>query len=362
MFDDDFFMRRAISLAKRGLHKTCPNPAVGAVIVKDNKIIGEGYHKKAGLDHAEVAAIKNVKDRSLLEGSTLYVTLEPCNHYGKTPPCSLAILNAKIKRVVIGMLDVDKKASGGALFLREKGLEVKEGVLTDECLKINEIFITNITKNRPFFAMKAACLLNGCISIKGGLSRYITSKESLEYVHMLRSMYNGVLVGINTVIMDDPLLNCRLKRCRQPKRIILDAFLKVPLSARLFSFEPTNVYIATSYSSDEKKKFILKEMGVNVINCNFSADGIDLLDLSKKLIEREICSVLVEGGSRIHGSFLINKLYDKAYLFYAPKITGSYGAFNVVGAQAAADFSQVSNFKAYTCKRIGNDMLVEGNF
>lgn len=362
MNKDEVFMKKAIELAKKGLHKTCPNPAVGAVIVKDDKIIGQGYHKKAGSDHAEVAAIKSVGDKSMLEGATMYVTLEPCNHYGKTPPCSLAILNSKIKRVVIGMLDVNKTASGGAQFLKEKGLDVISGCLEEQCRKLNEIFITNITKQRPFFAMKAAMFLNGLISLKGGKSRYITSKQSLEYVHKLRSTYNGVLVGINTILMDDPLLNCRLKRCGQPKRIVLDAFLKIPFSARIFSFEPTNIYIATSYMSDSNKKSILKAMGVNIIECASCEDGVNLLDLSKKLIEKDICSVLVEGGSRIHGSFLDANLFDKAHLFYAPKITGSYGAFNAVGSQAASDFSEVKNLKDYTCKKIGDDILIEGYF
>ncbi len=362
MDKDELFMKKAIELAKKGLYKTCPNPAVGAVIVKDDKIIGQGYHKKAGSDHAEVAAIKSVKDKSMLDGSTLYVTLEPCNHYGKTPPCSIAILNSKIKRVVIGMLDVNKTATGGAEFLQLNGVDVSIGVLEKECHELNRIFITNITKQRPFYAMKAAMLLNGCISIKGGVSKYITSQKSLEYVHKLRSRYNGVLVGINTVLMDDPLLNCRLKRCRSPKRIVLDAFLKIPLSARLFSFEPQNIYIATSASSDSNKKFILKSMGVNILECALMPDGIDLFDLSRKLLEKDICSVLVEGGSRIHGSFLSANLYDRVHLFYAPKITGSYGAFNVIGSQAAAEFCEVKNLNDYTCKKIGNDILIEGNF
>jgi diaminohydroxyphosphoribosylaminopyrimidine deaminase/5-amino-6-(5-phosphoribosylamino)uracil reductase len=360
--EDEMFMKKAIELAKKGLYKTCPNPAVGAVIVKDGKIIGKGYHKKAGLDHAEVVAIKSVSDKSLLNGATMYVTLEPCNHYGKTPPCSLAILNSQIKRVCIGMLDVNKTASGGAQFLKEKGLDVTVGCLEEECRKLNEIFITNVTKQRPFYAMKAAMLLNGCISIKGGVSRYITSKESLEYVHRLRSRYNGILVGINTILMDDPLLNCRINRCSQPKRIVLDAFLKIPLSAKIFTFDPTNIYIATTASSDLNKKSILQSMGVNIVECALSGDGIDLFDLSKKLLERNICSVLVEGGSRVHGSFLNANLYDKAHLFYAPKITGSYGAFNVIGSQAASDFSEVKNLKTYTCKKIGNDIMIEGDF
>jgi len=362
MDKDALFMKKAIELAKKGLFKTCPNPAVGAVIVKDDKIIGKGWHKKAGSDHAEIVALKSVKDKSMLNGATLYVTLEPCNHYGKTPPCSIAVANSGIKRVVIGMLDVNKTASGGAQFLKEKGLDVKVGCLEEECIKLNKIFIINITKHRPLFAMKAAMLLNGCISIKGGISKYITSEKSLTYVHKLRSSYNAVLVGINTILMDDPLLNCRLKRCTQPKRIVLDAFLKIPLSAKIFSFEPQNVYIATNSSSDPNKKSILKSMGVNIIECSSTPIGIDLMDLSKKLLDLNICSVLVEGGSRIHGSFLEANLYDKAYLFYAPKITGSYGAFNVVGALAASDFSEVKNLKSVVCKKIGDDILIEGDF
>ncbi len=182
MNTDEFFMKRAIELAKKGRGKTCPNPMVGAVIVKNGQIIGEGHHKKAGLPHAEVEAINSVKDKTLLNGATLYVNLEPCNHYGRTPPCSLAIIQSGIKRVVIAMRDVNEQAKGGIERLKEAGIEVEVGVLENEAKRLNEVFIENITYKKPFFTMKAAMFLNGCISVKGGISKWITSEKSRRLV------------------------------------------------------------------------------------------------------------------------------------------------------------------------------------
>ncbi len=359
---DEFFMRKALSLAKRAQGKTCPNPLVGAVIVRDGEIIGEGYHHRAGLPHAEIEAMNSVKDRSLLKGSTMYVNLEPCNHYGKTPPCSLAIVQAGIKRVVIGMRDLNPEASGGIEYLRKHGVEVLVGVLEDEAKRLNEVFIENITKKKPFFIMKAAMLLNGIIALRGGVSKWITSDESRKLAHRLRGIYGAVAVGINTVLMDDPLLTCRVGRYKQPKRLIFDMNLKVPISARLFGVHSNNVYVVTSQNVEESRKKVLRAMDINLIECQVKNNEFDPEDLCNKLLENEICSVLVEGGSRTHGYFLKHNLYNKAYLFYSPRIAGSYGAFNAVGCDAPGDFSSVSSLKEVKCKRVGNDILIEGYF
>ena len=360
---DELFMREAIKLAKKAKGKTCPNPLVGAVIVKDGKIIGKGYHKKAGLPHAEVVAIKSVKNKNDLKGATIYVNLEPCNHYGKTPPCSIAIINSGIKRVVIGMRDPNKQASGGIERLKQAGIEVKVGVLEEEAKKLNEIFIENIVNKKPFFIMKAAMLLNGSIAVKGGISQWITGELARRFTHRLRGTHSAVLVGINTVLMDDPLLTCRIPRYKQPKRVILDANLRIPVSAKLLSEHPENVYIITTKESDSAKKRILKAMDVNIIECSLNEKGeFDPKELSEKLLKNEICSVLVEGGSRTHGYFLKHKLYNKAYLFYAPKIAGSYGAFNVVGCEAPSSVEDTLQLKDTHCQRVGKDFLIEGYF
>ncbi len=355
-------MKRAIELAKRAKGKTCPNPLVGAVIVKNGKVIGEGYHKRAGLPHAEVEAINSVKNKKLLKGATLYVNLEPCNHFGRTPPCSIAIIKSGIKRVVIGMRDVNEQARGGIERLKNSGIEVQTGILEKEAKKLNEVFIENIVNKRPFYVMKAAMLLNGCISVKGGTSKWITSEKSRRIVHRLRGTHSAVLVGINTILMDDPLLTCRIRGYKQPKRVVLDTNLKIPVTANIFSKYAENIYIVTSAQSDQAKKRVLEAMDVNIIECKLKNDEFDPVDLSKKLLEREICSCLVEGGSRTHGYFLKHRLYSKAYLFYAPKITGSYGAFNVAGFEAPKDLSEAINLKYTTCKKIKEDILIEGYF
>ncbi len=360
--NDEIFMNRAISLAKKATGKTCPNPLVGAVIVKNVKIIGEGYHKKCGMPHAEVEAINSVKNKDDLKGATIYVNLEPCNHYGKTPPCSLAIEQSGIKRVVIGMLDVNKKASGGAEYLKSRGINVESGILEDKAKKLNEIFIENVANKKPFFIMKAAMLLNGAIAVKGGVSKWITSEKALRFSHKLRGVYDAVGVGINTIIMDDPLLTCRIKGYKQPKRVIFDANLRIQTSATLFSKYSNNIYIVTSRYAEGSKKRVLKAMGINIVECDIQNGEFDPVDLSHKLLENDICSCVIEGGSRTHGYFLKHGLYNKAYLFYAPKICGSYGAFNVVGSDAPSDLNNVNMLNDIHCKNIGKDILIEGYF
>ncbi len=359
---DEIFMQKTIALAKRAIGRTCPNPLVGAVIVKDGKIIGEGYHKKAGMPHAEVEAINSVKNKDDLKGATIYVNLEPCNHYGKTPPCSLAIERSGIKRVVIGMLDVNKEASGGAEYLKSKGIEVTTGILEEKAKRLNEVFIENKTNKKPFFVMKAAMLLNGAIAVKGGVSKWITSEKSLRLSHRLRGMYDAIGVGINTIIMDDPLLTCRVGRYKQPKRIVFDVNLRIPTSSTIFSKLSSNIYIVTSPYAENSKKRVLDAMGVNIIECDIKNGEFDPNVLSEKLLENDICSCVIEGGSRTHGYFLKHNLYNKAYLFYAPKICGSYGAFNVVGTDAPTSLNNVNMLKEMDCKKVGDDILIEGYF
>ncbi len=359
---DEIFMKRAISLAKRAVGRTCPNPLVGAVIVKNGVVIGEGYHKRASMPHAEIEAMNSVANKEDLKGATMYVNLEPCNHFGRTPPCSLAIERSGIRRVVIGMLDLNKEAAGGAAYLKSKGIEVKTGVLEDEARKLNEIFIENIANRKPFFVMKAAMLLNGSIAVKGGVSKWITSEKALKFSHRLRGIYDAVGVGINTIIMDDPLLTCRVGNYKQPKRIVFDMNLRIPISSSIFGKYLSNVYIVTSEFSDGAKKRVLKAMNINLIECDVKNGEFEPESLCRNLLEKDVCSCVIEGGSRTHGYFIKHNLYNKAYLFYAPKISGSYGAFNVVGSDAPVNLSDVSRLRNVDCKMVGEDILVEGYF
>ncbi len=359
---DEIFMQRAISLAKRAIGRTCPNPLVGAVIVKNGVVIGEGYHKKAGMPHAEIEAMNSVANKEDLNGATMYVNLEPCNHYGKTPPCSVAIEKSGIGRVVIAMLDINKKASGGAEYLRSKGIDVVVGVMENEARRLNEVFIENMKNKKPFFVMKAAMLLNGSIAVKGGVSKWITSQKALRFSHRLRGIYDAVGVGINTIIMDDPLLTCRIGNYKQPKRVVFDMNLRIPISSSVFGKYPNNVYIVTSEFAEGAKKRVLKAMNINILECDVKNGEFEPEGLCDVLLENDICSCVIEGGSRTHGYFIKNNLYNKAYLFYAPKISGSYGAFNVVGSDAPLSLSDVSVLKKVSCNMVGEDILVEGYF
>lgn len=354
-------MSRAIQLAKKAIGKTCPNPVVGAVIVKDGEIIGEGYHRKVGLSHAEAEAIKSVKDKTKLLGSTMYVTLEPCNHYGRTPPCTLAILNSGINRVVVALEDPNPRSSHGIDVLKQKGIETKIGVLEKEARELNEVFITNIDKKRPFYALKAAMTLNGLIAVRGGNSQWITGEKARLHAHFLRSNYTAVLVGINTVHMDDPLLTCRLKgKTRQPFRIILDTFLKISLSSKIFSIYPRKILIACGKEADSDKQRKMRAMSAKIIKCKAKDGRIDLHDLSQKLFSLNICSVLIEGGSLVHGSFVKEGLVDKCFLFYGPILCGSHGAFNAIGCDAPDSLSQAPRLTDIKCRMFGEDILVEG--
>ncbi|MCD6223760.1 MAG: bifunctional diaminohydroxyphosphoribosylaminopyrimidine deaminase/5-amino-6-(5-phosphoribosylamino)uracil reductase RibD [Deltaproteobacteria bacterium] len=359
--DDKRYMSRAIGLARKAMGKTCPNPVVGAVIVKNGKIIGEGYHKKAGLPHAEIEAVKSVKDKTKLLGSTMYVTLEPCSHYGRTPPCTLAILNSGIRRVVAATSDPNPESSHGMEVLRQKGIETEIGVLEKEARKLNEVFITNVRKKRPFYALKAAMTLNGLIAVRGGNSQWITGEKARLHVHFLRSIYNAILVGINTIHMDDPLLTCRFKKkIRQPFRIVLDTFLKISPSSKIFSVYPRKIIIICGEETDSDKQKKIRATGAKIIKCKVKDGRVDLHDLSQKLLSLDICSVMVEGGSLVHGSFIKEKLIDRCFLFYGPMLCGSHGGFNAIGCDAPDNLSQALKLTDIRCRMFDEDILVEG--
>ena len=384
--ENEKYMLRAIELAKKGEGWTNPNPLVGAVIVKDGKIIGEGWHHKYGDLHAERDALKNCAERGEKpQGATIYVTLEPCCHFGKQPPCVHAIVESGITRVVVGSRDPNPLVSGkGNAYLREHGVSVEEDFLREKCDAINRIFFHYITSKTPFVALKYAMTLDGKIATKTGESKWITNEQSREYVHELRNKYSGILVGIGTVLADNPMLDCRLtdgagKRCgNNPVRIICDSNLRIPLESNIVqSAGKIRTIVAgleRSRDSDSQKLFderksALLKAGVEVIevpaDCERANESgknaklqIDLHALMKKLGEIQIDSVLIEGGSEIHYGALKSGIVDKIYAFVAPKLFGG-AAKSPVGGEGVNLPEEAFMFELENVRFFGNNVLLE---
>ncbi len=290
----------ALHLARKGAGKVNPNPLVGAVIVNDGKIIGKGYHESYGKAHAEINAFKDA-ETELIEGSTMYVTLEPCSHYGKTPPCVDQIIENRIKRVVIGMVDPNPLVSGkGVKKLQEAGIDVTVGILEDKCKKLNEVFIKYITKKKPFVVLKTAMSLDGKISTTSGESKWITDKEARENVHILRNELTAIMIGIDTVIIDNPELTCRIPNGRNPIRIVVDSNLRIPYDSKILqTAKKFKTIIATTEKARKEKIHKLKDLGIIVIETKSKNEKVDLKDLMHKLGNQNIDSILLEGGFNI---------------------------------------------------------------
>lgn len=353
--NDSDYMRLALKLAARG--KPSPNPYVGAVIARNGKIIGMGWHKKAGMPHAEIEALLNLKNPENAKGAVMYVNLEPCNHYGRTPPCTEAIIRSGIKRVVFAMNDPNPDVTGrGEEELRKRGINIENGILEREAKKLNEVFIKYSKTKMPFVVLKAAMSLDGKIATRTGDSKWITGKKAREYAHKLRSRYDAILVGINTVLKDNPQLTARIKGGRNPMRIILDNKLRIPLNANVLA--DAGAIAATTELHDKKKREKLEEKGVKVLVCG--KERVDLEKLLKKLGGMGIASLLVEGGSEVHGSFVDAKLVDKFVLFYAPVIIGGKDAKAAVGGIGAGKIPEALGITGLSMKKIGNDVVFEG--
>ncbi|MBM3161916.1 MAG: bifunctional diaminohydroxyphosphoribosylaminopyrimidine deaminase/5-amino-6-(5-phosphoribosylamino)uracil reductase RibD [Chlorobi bacterium] len=319
-------MRRCLELALKGSGATSPNPMVGSVIVVEGRIVGEGYHMRYGGPHAEVNAVASVADERLLRQSTLYVNLEPCSHFGKTPPCSDLIIARQIPRVVVGCRDPHVKVAGkGIEKLRAAGVEVVEGVLEAESEKLNEAFITSHRKGRPFVALKLAQTLDGKIATASGASKWITGQEARTEVHRLRCRYDAVLTGAATVIADDSQLTVRHCAGRNPLRVVLDPKLAVPLTAGIFDGSAETLLFTEASRQDSEKARMLASMGVAVAGAESRECGLDLGAVLAMLHERRVLSVLVEAGSRLASSFVREGLCDKLYLFVAPLLFGGDG-------------------------------------
>jgi diaminohydroxyphosphoribosylaminopyrimidine deaminase/5-amino-6-(5-phosphoribosylamino)uracil reductase len=361
MVEDQKYLRRAITLAKRGIGWVNPNPLVGAVIVKNGRIIGEGYHAFFGGPHAEVMAIENAMGS--VKGATLYVTMEPCSHQGKTPPCTGTIIEKGIRKVVVGMKDPNPLVNGkGLKILKDAGIEVTTGIEEAAILKMNEQFVKYIVTGRPFCTLKTAMTLDGKIATVENASRWISGENSRKQVHELRQQYSAVMVGINTVLYDDPLLNNRRirKKNKDPLKVIVDSTGKIPLEARVLKMNPQLVILATTDKIEMTKKHDLERLGAQVLVCPQKEKKVDLGCLMFSLGKMGIDSVLLEGGSTIAFSALINGIVDKVVSFIAPKIIGGAVAPSPVGGKGLSSMEDAIVIKNWNYRKIGTDILIEG--
>jgi len=355
-----YYMKKALRLAAKGLGNTKPNPMVGAVIVDGDRIISEGYHHCYGQCHAEAEAIALAPGKT--GGATMYVTLEPCNHFGKTPPCAEAILKAGIKRVVIAALDENPKAKGGAEYLRSKGVEVITGVCEKEAKELNEPFLVSQAKGRPYFLIKAALSLDGFIATKSGDSGQTASgmsgRKSHVLVHRLRAAMQGILVGAKTINLDNPRLTARgVGDVAQPARLILDGSLSVNPKAFVFADKSAKTIVFCRKNAGAKSRIALEKAGALVETLPENADGfLDLNALSERLCNEGITSVIIEGGGKVIGSFLQAGLYDRVSLFYTPYIFGDgvkLADFN--GCEKLAEAVKLGKMEV---KRVENDAFI----
>ncbi|MBD2869602.1 bifunctional diaminohydroxyphosphoribosylaminopyrimidine deaminase/5-amino-6-(5-phosphoribosylamino)uracil reductase RibD [Paenibacillus arenilitoris] len=359
ILNDEYYMRLALELAAKAAGQTGINPVVGCVVVKEGRIVGVGTHLKRGTGHAEVHALQMAGDEA--EGATVYVTLEPCSHFGKTPPCCERIIAAKAARVVVASGDPNPQVSGrGIARLREEGIDVTIGVLEQQSRLMNEKFNKYITTKLPFVTLKTASTLDGKIASRSGDSRWVTGAIAREQVHTLRHQHDAIMVGIGTVLADDPLLNTRASvPAVDPVRIIVDTSLRLPLEARVVTDRTIRTIVLASCSASSDKIAALTAAGVEVVVCG-SGEKVDLAEGMKKLGELEIGSILLEGGGRLNGAMLEARLIDKIVLYYAAKIVGGAeapGTFTFPGVDKMADAIALERVQI---EMAGEDISVTG--
>ena len=357
---DEKYMRLAMQLAGNAIGRTSPNPLVGAVIVKDNRVVGCGWHRKAGTPHAEVHALNQAGE--LAQGADVYVTLEPCAHYGKTPPCAKALVEAKVKNVYGGLLDVNPKVAGkGFKILENAGIHVEYGFLQDELRKQNEVFFKWIEHKKPFIVLKAAMTLDGKIATATGQSKWITNETSRAYGYKLRDIYDGIMVGINTVIEDNPMLTSRVDGGKNPIRIVVDSSLKIDINANVVQDKSAKTIIATTDKANKDKILKLQAQDVDVIVVDKDEnDKVDIEKLLDILGQQNICSILVEGGATLSGSFVAKKLVDKVYFFIAPKIIGGKEAKTPVAGTGILNLQEALALKDIQIEKLEEDVLIIG--
>jgi diaminohydroxyphosphoribosylaminopyrimidine deaminase / 5-amino-6-(5-phosphoribosylamino)uracil reductase len=349
---DAFYMAQAIALAKKGRYTTDPNPRVGCVLVRDDNVIGQGWHAKAGHGHAEVEALKNLADA---KGATAYVTLEPCSHHGRTPPCSDALIKAGVNRVVAAMQDPNPKVSGrGLAKLEAAGIEVVCGVLQDEALSLNRGFIKRMTDNRPFIRSKLAMSLDGRTAMASGESKWITSKDARADVHRLRAESSAILTGINTVLADDPALNARIDEdVLQPLRVVLDTHLNMPVTAQMAKLPGRSLVLTCA--QDRQKQHELEQAGFEVYQLSEKEGRLDLHAVMAFLAGQQINELMIEAGPVLNGALLAEGLVDEYVVYMAPCILGDQGRglFNLPGLQLMSDKKQL---KLRDVRQVGQDL------
>lgn len=354
---DEKYMEQALCIAQYAAGRTSPNPMVGAVIVRDGRVVGQGWHRQAGTPHAEVHALRQAGE--LAHGATMYVTLEPCSHHGRTGPCTEAVIDAGIKKVIVSMTDPNPLVAGqGIARLRDAGIEVIEGVMAAEAAKMNEVFIKWISTKKPFVVLKSAMSLDGKIAAHTGHSQWITGSKAREVVHQLRDRYDGILVGIGTVLADNPSLTTRLEiPGKNPLRIIVDSKARIPLDAEVITDGLPTVIAVTSEASQGKLDS-LRACGITIITTEAKGGRVDLQQLFNILGEQGITSILVEGGASINASVIDENLVDKIKWFIAPKIIGGESAPGPVGGIGIADVNHAALFEEIKMESIGEDILI----
>lgn len=359
---DDGFMREALALAARARGLVSPNPMVGAVVVSKGKVVGRGFHEKYGEAHAEVNALREAGD--LARGATLYCSLEPCCHQGKTPPCTRAVIGSGIKRVVIAMEDPNPKVAGqGVEELRAAGIEVVSGLLTREARMLNEFFVTYHELKRPFVTIKWAMTLDGRTGTDSNHSRWISNEASRQYVHELRGWHDAILIGIGTILADDPMLNVRIENYagRQPVRVVVDGDLSIPRRARMLRERDVGpVILVTTNHAPEAARKALEEDGHRVVILDGSRRLIDMRQLLEFLASEKITSVLAEGGRQIHTSLLKLDLVDKVVAYVSPKIVGGTELRSPVEGLGLTKMDKALVLKHPKWRAFNEDMCVEG--
>ena len=357
MVEEQNYMRRAIRLAKQGIPWASPNPLVGAVIVKKGRVIGEGYHARCGGMHAERAALETCTEDPA--GATVYVTLEPCCHQGRQPPCTQALIESGVARVVVGSRDPNPKVAGrGIAQLRAAGVAVEKDFLRRECDALNPVFFRYITARTPYVALKYAMTADGKLAARTGRSQWITGETARAHVHSLRSRYRAILVGVGTVLADDPLLNCRMEGGRDPLRVVLDSRLRTPLSARVCRTAQTQKTIFVCAVENAQKRAQLQALGAEVL-CLGGADGrVDWVALMRELGAREIDSVLIEGGAEVQYSALCAGVVQRLYVYVGAMLLGGAGAKSPVGGLGAPDPAEAFALGAPEIELFGRDVLL----
>ncbi|MGN1206103.1 MAG: bifunctional diaminohydroxyphosphoribosylaminopyrimidine deaminase/5-amino-6-(5-phosphoribosylamino)uracil reductase RibD [Eubacterium sp.] len=359
MTEAEKYMRQALKLAETAMGHTSPNPMVGCVVVKNGKVVASGCHERYGEYHAERNALTRCQED--LTGADLYVTLEPCCHQGKTPPCTEIIIEKKIGRVFVGALDPNPKVDGGGIkILKEHGIEVITGILEKECLALNEIFFHYIKTGVPYVAMKYAMTLDGKIASVTGDSKWVTGEKAREHVHCLRKKYTAILVGIDTVLADNPMLNCRIREGVDPIRVICDSHLRLPVDSQIVKTAGTIRTIVAYTKANEERKKKLESTDVELLKIP-GEDQVDLEKLIRTLGEQKIDSILVEGGGNIHGSLVKTGLVNRVYAYIAPKLIGGKDALSPVGGDGIVSMSKAIELENQEILHLGADYCILGD-